>query len=91
MEWVPMGELLYSSGTMNPGAITLHNLPRFLQRLPTAAWWTWGATNILCSRESSVLRHYEFRRQDTPIVDTSHRRSAGHPPVCDVEAWAEYV
>src|SRR5262249_8097119 len=33
---VPMADLLYSFGTSNPGAITLHNFPRHLQSFARA-------------------------------------------------------
>src|SRR5215472_1367905 len=64
MEQVPMADLLYSFGTMNPGAITLHNFPRFLQRLerPEGRLVDLAATDILRSRERGVPRYNEFRR-----------------------------
>ena len=64
MEQVSMGDLFYSFGTMNPGAITLHNFPRFLQRLerPDGSRVDLAATDILRSRERGVPRYNEFRR-----------------------------
>jgi hypothetical protein len=64
MEEVPMADLLYSFGTMHPGAITLHNFPRFLQRLarPEGRLVDLAATDILRSRERGVPRYNEFRR-----------------------------
>jgi len=64
MEQVSMGDLFYSFGTMNPGAITLHNFPRFLQRLerPNGSLVDLAATDILRSRERGVPRYNEFRR-----------------------------
>jgi hypothetical protein len=64
MEEASMGDLFYSFGTMNPGAITLHNFPRFLQRLerPNGSLVDLAATDILRSRERGVLRYNEFRR-----------------------------
>ena len=64
MEEVSMGDLFYSFGTLNPGAITLHNFPRFLQRLerPNGSLVDLAATDILRSRERGVPRYNEFRR-----------------------------
>ena len=64
MEQLSMGDLLYSFGTMNPGAMTLHNFPRFLQRLerPDGSPVDLAATDILRSRERGVPRYNEFRR-----------------------------
>ena len=64
MEEVSMGDLFYSFGTMNPGAITLHNFPRFLQRLerPNGSLVDLAATDILRSRERGVPRYNAFRR-----------------------------
>ncbi len=64
MERVSMTDLLYSFGTMHPGAITLHNFPRFLQRLqrPEGRLVDVAATDILRSRERGVPRYNDFRR-----------------------------
>jgi hypothetical protein len=65
MEQVPMVDLLYSFGTLNPGAITLHNFPRHLQRLerPNGRLVDVAATDILRSRERGVPRYNQFRRR----------------------------
>ena len=64
MEEVPMADLLYTFGTMHPGAITLHNFPRALQRLqrPQGHLLDLAAIDILRSRERGVPRYNDFRR-----------------------------
>ncbi len=61
---VSMTDLLYSFGTAHPGAITLHNYPRYLQRFerPDGHVMDLGATDILRAREVGVPRYNEFRR-----------------------------
>ena len=62
-EQIPMSDLFYSLGTMNPGALTLHNYPRFLQRLdePDGTTVDMAATDILRTRERGVPRYNAFR------------------------------
>jgi hypothetical protein len=57
-------DLLYSLGTAHPGAITLHNNPRFMQhfRRVDGMEIDLGAVDILRSRERGVPRYNEFRR-----------------------------
>ena len=59
-----MLDLLYSFGISNPGAIVLHNFPRFLQEFerPDGELMDLAATDILRSRELGVPRYNEFRR-----------------------------
>ena len=54
----------YSFGIAHPGAITLHNYPRFLQNLerPDGTVVDLAATDILRVRERGVPRYSEFRR-----------------------------
>jgi hypothetical protein len=61
---VPLADALYSFGIANPGAITLHNYPRFLQRLerPDGEILDLAATDIVRTRERGVPRYNEFRR-----------------------------
>jgi hypothetical protein len=63
-EQVPLVDGLYSFGLANPGAITLHNYPRFLQRLerPGGELIDLAATDIVRTRERGVPRYNEFRR-----------------------------
>ncbi|HEX3327306.1 MAG TPA: peroxidase family protein [Actinomycetota bacterium] len=59
-----MSDLFYSFGTMNPGAITLHNYPKFLQHFdrPDGSLIDLAATDILRTRERGVPRYNQFRR-----------------------------
>ena len=60
-----MTDLLYSFGVANPGAVTLHNFPRFLQefrRQDTDVVVDLATIDILRSRERGVPRYNEFRR-----------------------------
>jgi Animal haem peroxidase len=54
----------YSFGVAHPGAITLHNYPRFLQELrkPDGTVVDLAATDVLRVRERGVPRYNEFRR-----------------------------
>jgi hypothetical protein len=54
---------LYSMGTSHPGAITLHNYPRFLQHFdrPDGFKMDMAAIDILRSRERGVPRYTKFR------------------------------
>ena len=60
-----LADALYSFGLAHPGAIRLHNYPRFLQQLRAArrrACIDLAATDILRIRERGVPRYNEFRR-----------------------------
>jgi len=62
---VPLADLLYSFGTIEPGLVTLHNYPRFLQefeRPDGKGMMDLAATDILRIRELGVPRYNEFRR-----------------------------
>ena len=63
-EQVPLADLLYSFGIAHPGAIALHNYPRFLQRLerPDGELLDLAAIDIVRTRERGVPRYNEFRR-----------------------------
>ena len=60
-----MPDLFYSFGTSHPGAIVLHNYPKFLQHFekPDGSVMDLAATDILRSRERGVPRYNEFRRK----------------------------
>ncbi len=64
MQRLPATDLFYSLGTMHPGAIALHNFPRFLQAFerPDGQLMDLAAVDILRSRELGVPRYNEFRR-----------------------------
>jgi hypothetical protein len=59
-----MGDVFYSFGTSHPGAITLHNFPRFLQNLtlPSGEHLDLGSVDILRDRERGVPRYNLFRK-----------------------------
>jgi hypothetical protein len=61
---VGAGDLFYSLGTAHPGAVTLHNHPRFLQRFrrDDGMEIDLAAVDILRSRERGVPRYNQFRR-----------------------------
>jgi hypothetical protein len=84
-EQIPMSDLFYSFGTMHPGALTLHNYPRFLQQLnePDGTTVDLAATDVMRTRERGVPRYNEFRQL------------IGRPPVrtfeelCENPTWRE--
>jgi hypothetical protein len=57
-------DLLYSFGTSHPGAITLHNFPRFLQDFHRAdgGHVDLASIDVMRVRERGVPRYNEFRR-----------------------------
>ena len=58
-------DLLYTFGTENPGLVTLHNFPKYLQtftRPDTGTLMDLAATDILRCRELGVPRYTAFRR-----------------------------
>ncbi|MDP9223525.1 MAG: peroxidase, partial [Actinomycetota bacterium] len=61
---LPMSDLFYSFGRMHPGAITLHNYPRFLQHFdrPDGSLIDLATIDILRTRERGVPRYNQFRR-----------------------------
>jgi hypothetical protein len=65
LERVGMANALYSFGVLNPGAVTLHNYPKAMQRFqePDGQGLNdLAAVDILRSRERGVPRYNEFRR-----------------------------
>lgn len=61
---ISMADLFYSFGTLNPGAIVLHNYPRFLQDFerPDGIRVDLATIDIMRSRELGVPRYNEFRK-----------------------------
>jgi hypothetical protein len=61
---IGMQDLFYSFGTSHPGAIQLHNFPRFLQEFerPDGVMEDLAAVDVLRIREIGVPRYCEFRR-----------------------------
>jgi hypothetical protein len=64
LDEAPMGDLFYSFGTSHPGAISLHNYPRFLQHFnrPDGTTIDLAAIDVLRTRERGVPRYNQFRR-----------------------------
>lgn len=64
LDQMSMPDMLYSFGRMHPGAIQLHNYPRFLQHFnrPDGELIDLAAIDILRSRERGVPRYNQFRR-----------------------------
>ncbi len=62
---VRSADLFYSFGIQHPGAVCLHNYPRWLQdlTLPDGVRLDLGAVDITRDRERGVPRYNEFRRQ----------------------------
>jgi hypothetical protein len=63
LEEFSVASSLYSLGIANPGAITLHNYPKFLQTFtrPNGEVIDLAATDILRVRERGVPRYNQFR------------------------------
>jgi hypothetical protein len=80
-----MADLLYSFGTGHPGAIVLHNFPRFLQEYqrPDGILQDLAATDIMRTREQGVPRYNQFRRllQRPPVTSFEE--------ITDNPVWAQ--
>src|SRR6185436_18330608 len=79
---VGAGNALYSLGVAHPGAVTLHNSPRFMRRFERTDKLTIDliAVDLLRSRERGVPRYNEFRRQLRLAPATTYDDiSAGDP------------
>lgn len=61
---VRAADIWYSFGVQHPGAVCLHNYPRFLQdlTLPDGVRLDLGAVDIMRDRERGVPRYNQFRR-----------------------------
>jgi hypothetical protein len=64
LDEMPMADVFYSFGRAHPGAITLHNYPKFLQhfRRPDGTEVDLAAIDVLRTRERAVPRYNQFRR-----------------------------
>lgn len=64
LEELTVANAFYSLGVAHPGAITLHNYPRFLQHFerPDGTILDLAATDVLRNRERGVSRYNDFRR-----------------------------
>jgi len=86
-EQIPAKDLFYSFGTLNPGAITLHNYPRFMQELrdDKGNVIDLAATDILRIRERGGPRYNAFRElMHLPRVSTFEE-------LTDNPEWAEEI
>ncbi len=63
LQEIDMADLLYSFGVNHPGAVRLHNYPRFLQqlKLDSGDFFDLGSVDILRDRERGVPRYNRFR------------------------------
>ena len=80
-----VADLFYSFGIHHPGAIRLHNYPKFLQNLvrDNGERFDLGAVDILRDRERGVPRYNRFRQ----LLHKSRVRSFDE--LTDVPAWAD--
>lgn len=80
---VTIEDMLYSFGTSHPGAITLHNYPRFLQTLTRhdGEIVDLASVEILRDRERGVPRYNQFRRlmHLPPIRSFDELKNPLHP------------
>ncbi len=85
LDRVPLADLFYSFGTSHPGAVTLHNFPRFLQEFerPDGKLVDLAATDVLRIREIGVPRYNQFRR----LMHLKPARSFGE--LTDNPVWAD--
>jgi len=73
LDQMSFADVLYSFGTTYPGAITLHNYPKHLQKFvrPDGILIDLAATDILRTRERGVPRYNAFRQfMHRPRVST---------------------
>lgn len=87
LQKVSLPDLFYSFGVSHPGAITLHNYPRFLQRLERgdAPLIDLASVDIMRDRERGVPRYNAFRRLiDMPPAKTFEE-------LTDNKEWAEEI
>jgi hypothetical protein len=87
MVQLPVVDLLYSLGTTHPGAITLHNYPRLLQKFqrPDAPLIDLAAVDIMRDRERGVPRYNRFRR----LINMEPVES--FEELTDNQAWADEI
>ena len=87
MERYEVADLFYSLGIHNPGAVRLHNYPKFLQNLvqDNGERFDVGTIDILRDRERGVPRYNQFRR----LLHKSPVRSFDE--ISDVPEWCEEI
>jgi len=78
-----MGDVFYSFGTCNPGAITVHNFPSFLRnfRRPDGEYLDIASVDIMRDRERGVPRYNRFREllHMKPIRSFDELENPKHP------------
>jgi hypothetical protein len=87
LEQVSLTDLFYSFGTSNPGALTLHNYPRYLRHRQETdgTLIDLSTTEIIRDRERGVPRYNEFRKLvHRPAVRTFEELS-------DNPEWVEQI
>ena len=85
LDGISMVDAIYSFGVSHPGAITLHNFPRFLQTLEkqeSGRLVDLAAVDIIRDRERGVPRYNQFRRLVHKPPVTSFETLTDNP------AWA---
>ena len=87
LEELGVANSAYSLGVANPGAITLHNYPRFLQHFerPDGTTIDLAATDVLRIRERGVPRYNAFRRH------LGLKPGASFDELTDNAEWAEEI
>jgi Animal haem peroxidase len=82
-----LADLFYSLGIHNPGAVRLHNHPKFLQNLvqDNGERFDIGTIDILRDRERGVPRYNRFRR----LLNKAPVKSFDE--LTDVPQWAEEI
>ena len=85
LEEVGFPNALYSFGVAHPGAISLHNYPRFLQEFKRADGTVidLAATDVLRIRERGVPRYNDFRRLFHLKPAETFEELAGDPAVAE--------
>jgi hypothetical protein len=80
-------DLFYSFGIHNPGAVRLHNYPKFLQNLvrDNGERFDLAAVDILRDRERGVPRYNRFRQ----LLNKSPLKSFDE--ITDVPEWADQI
>ena len=87
LQEMSVANAIYSLGVAHPGAITLHNYPRFLQHFdrPDGRLMDLAATDILRTRERGVPRYNQFRRLFRLAPARSFDSLSSNP------AWADQI
>jgi len=87
LEQVSLTDLFYSFGTSHPGALTLHNYPRYLRHRqePDGTLIDLSTTEIIRDRERGVPRYNEFRKQVHRLAVQTFEELSDNPE------WVEQI